>query len=302
MSSYLSQFNYQFIRGGQSPDSPQAGTSSRQLNLEEVRHLEPSDRKWIFLHGLMGYAINWRKIVSGLNKTDVSLIFDQRGHGRSWQPETGYAPEDYAEDVFRISQELGWQKFNLVGHSMGGRNALLFASKYSEKIDRLVIEDIGPEAQADATRYYEDMLGAIPTPFPSKLAAKQFFMNDFGKVAKLRGDLETIGLYLYSNLIDRPDGTADWRFSKNAIFESIKMGRAKDHWRELRALSVPTLVIRGGNSPDLSSEVFSQIAVANPRIQTYEVPNAGHWVHYDQPEVFIRILKQFADGRPFDRS
>lgn len=291
MSSYLAQFNYQFLRGG-----------GKAVSLQEAQSLKTNDRKWIFLHGLMGYGLNWRKIVSGLGPHEVSLIFDQRGHGKSWQPATGYAPEDYADDVRLIADEIGWDKFMLVGHSMGGRSALMFASKFAERIEKLVVEDIGPEAQVNATEYYEQLLSAVPTPFPNKLAAKQFFMNEFARKTKVRGDVETIGLYLYSNIIDLPDGTADWRFSKNAIFESIRLGRAKDHWAELRALSVPTLVLRGSNSLELPREVFQKIAVANPRIRTFEVLNAGHWIHYDQPEVFISQLKQFADSRPFDRS
>lgn len=274
MSSYLSRFKYQIFN---------------------ENHANPK-RRWVFLHGLMGYGLNFRKIAMGLDSTDVALVFDQRGHGQSWQPLTGYAPEDYAEDLYLILEELGWEKINLVGHSMGGRNALLFASKFAEKIDHLIIEDIGPESQDRATAYYEKLLGAVPTPFPNKRAAKDFFMNEFPKNTWIRGELETIGLYLYSNLIDKPDGTADWRFSKQAILESVALGRAKDHWREFSTLSVPTLIIRGGDSPDLSPEIFQKMIHSNPRIRGIEVPNAGHWVHYDQAEEFVRIIKSFVAG------
>lgn len=291
MSSYLSRFNYQFYTG-----------SGQRYSLEEVQQLlqDPAKvkRRWVFLHGLMGYALNWRKIVSGLEDTDLALIYDQRGHGQSWQPETGYAPEDYADDLYLILEELGWDKINLVGHSMGGRNALLFASRFAEKIEHLVIEDIGPESQAKATEYYEKLLGSVPTPFPNKKAAKDFFMNEFPKNTWIRGELQTIGLYLYSNIIDKPDGSADWRFSRNAIIESVALGRAKDHWQEFSSLSIPTLVMRGAQSPDLSSEVFQRMLKSNPRVSGAQVDNAGHWIHYDQPEEFIRIIKSFVGNTP----
>lgn len=290
MSSYLSQFNYQFLSAG-----------GKSHTLEEIRQLGPR-RKWIFLHGLMGYAINWRKIVTNLGPNDLSLIFDQRGHGKSWKPEKGYAPEDYAEDLLHIVDEIGWSKFILVGHSMGGRNALMFTARHAEKVEKLIIEDIGPEAQPKATEYYEKLFAAIPTPFPNKLKAKEFFLNDFLKVAKVRGNGQTLGLYLYSNIIEQPNGQADWRFSKKAMLESIALGRAKDHWAELRALSVPTLVLRGAQSDDFPRDVFEKIPLTNPRVEILEIPDAGHWIHYDQPEVFIRVIKQFADGTPFDRN
>lgn len=285
MSSYLAQFNYQFLRGGGS-----------RLNLEEIRKPGADGRRWIFLHGLMGFANNWRKIVSGLDSKDVALIFDQRGHGKSWKPEKGYAPEDYAEDVLRISSEIGWERFILVGHSMGGRNALMFAARHGEKLEKLIIEDIGPEAQPSATAYYERLFARVPTPFPNKEEAKRFFLEEFVKFTDIRGNGRDLALYLYSNLIERPEDGVDWRFSKAAILESVALGRAKDHWAELQSLSVPTLVIRGADSQELSREIFARIPLTNPRIQTVEVPNAGHWVHYDRPEQFIRIIKAFAEG------
>ena len=277
--SYLSQFNYQLV-------GPEAG------------------RRWVFLHGLMGYGSNWRKITSGLEKTERVLTYDQRGHGRSMKPLSGYAAEDYADDLFLISQELGWDKFILVGHSMGGRSALMFAHKFPEKLEKLVLEDIGPESDQEAPQYYRELMGLVPTPFASKLAAKEFFMNEFpqrlrkfanssGKRARQIENIDTLGQYLYSNVIEREDQKVDWRFSPEAIHQSVLLGRAKDHWSELRSLPVETLVIRGANSTELSHEVFQKMCLSNPRVQGVEIPNAGHWVHADQPQLFLRALQEF---------
>lgn len=284
MSSYLDQFNYQFLSGG-----------GRRWTLNEVQaeNASPGLTRWVFLHGLMGYAINWRKITTLMGPNDLCLIFDQRGHGQSVKPEHGYAPEDYAQDLKHIVDEIGWTRFNLVGHSMGARNALLFASRHAEYLERLVLEDLGPEGSDEALPYYERLLDSVPAPFPTKLAAKEFFMNDFRKVP-VRGDRETIGLYFYSNIVDLPGGGADWRFSKQAILDSVRQGRAKDHWNEFRALSVPTLVIRGAQSAELSRETFEKMGRANPRVELVEIADAGHWVHYDQPEKFVEALKSFA--------
>jgi pimeloyl-ACP methyl ester carboxylesterase len=280
--SYLSQFNYQLL-------GPESG------------------QKWVFLHGLMGSGANWRKITSQLSTTERILIFDQRGHGRSMKPATGYAPEDFANDLFQITEELGWQKFNLVGHSMGGRNAIVFASKYPEKVIKLVIEDIGPEGDPEAPAYYRRLLGLVPTPFASKLAAKEFFLNDFPSRARAAGyteNIETLGQYFYTNLVEvpivpSPEGQesavqVDWRFSAEAIHQSVLLGRAKDIWDEMRRLSMETLIIRGQNSKELSHEVFSRMTYTNPRVRGVEIPNAGHWVHSDQSEMFLAELRKFA--------
>ena len=269
MSSYLSQFNYQLL-------GPETG------------------RCWIFLHGLMGYGLNWRTIAKNLETTERILIFDQRGHGKSMQPETGYAPQDYAEDVKMIMQELGWNKVILVGHSMGGRNALAFAAKYPEKVERLVIEDIGPEGKSGAIEYYQWLLGLVPTPFASKIEAKEFFMNQFKSLVKGRSENpDTLGAYFYSNIIETPTGQADWRFSKEAILRSVIEGRAKDQWNDLRSLNMPTLLIRGETSKELSVEEFKRMSVANPHIEAVEISNAGHWVHSDQPQEFLNVIRKF---------
>jgi esterase len=270
MPSYLERFNYQL-------NGPEEG------------------RKWVFLHGLMGYGSNWRKVVSQLEKDNRILTFDQRGHGRSWQPLAGYASEDYADDLFQIAKELGWQKFILVGHSMGGRNALLFAHKYAEMVEKLVIVDIGAEARPEAITYYQKLLAAIPAPFTSKLAAKEFFMNVFPRLPIAHENLLTLGQYLYSNLEDKEQGVVSWRFSPEAIIASVNQGRAKDVWSELRTLSMETLIIRGANSPELSKEEFLRMLAANPRIIGKEINNAGHWVHADQPQEFVRILLDFVN-------
>ena len=81
--------------------------------LDNFYHLlyGPEDgRRWVFVHGLMGYGQNWRKIISGLEASERCLTYDQRGHGRSMKPDVGYSPEDYADDLKRIVDELGWTR------------------------------------------------------------------------------------------------------------------------------------------------------------------------------------------------
>ncbi|MFN7729386.1 MAG: alpha/beta fold hydrolase [Bdellovibrio sp.] len=283
MSSYLAQFNYQFIRPAGKPLGP-----------DDMHN--PKFRRFVFLHGLLGYGLNWRRIASGLQQDDIAFVFDQRGHGKSWKPLTGYAPEDYADDLELIMREVGWDSFILVGHSMGGRNALISAAKFPERVRKLVIEDIGPEAKPDAVDYYKRLLDSVPTPFSSKLAAKEFFLNEFPKLGFARGNAQTLGQYLYSNIVDTESGQADWRFSKEAMFLSVTQGRAIDHWAELEALAMPTLVIRGANSSELTQGTFDRMVASNPKIEGVVIPNAGHWVHSDQPDEFLRVLLLFASS------
>lgn len=244
----------------------------------------------------MGYGQNWRKIAQSLESDFHILTFDQRGHGKSMKPAEGYSPEDYADDLKQILADLDWSKINLVGHSMGGRNALNFAFRFPESIEKLVIEDIGPEADDSAVAKIETLLSLVPTPFPNKLAAKEFFLGEFIRRASNRPQPQTLGQYLYSNIEDKADGTADWRFSRESILASLRLGRAKDRWFEARALSCPTLWIRGEQSQDLPRPIFEEVLRVNPNIRGVEISASGHWVHFDQPAKFIEILREFLIG------
>lgn len=253
-------------------------------------------RKWIFVHGLMGYGQNWRRIIAELEPTERCFAYDQRGHGRSFQPASGYAPEDYANDLRQIVDELGWTQFILVGHSMGGRNVLNFASRFPERVSHLVIEDIGPEASPQAHEYYEYLLNMVPTPFRTRAEAKTYFSGDFVKNAKTRENVQVIANYFYSNMEEQADGTVDWRFSKSGILESVRLGRSGDRWAEVESLKVPTLLVRGGNSKELSRENYEKMLERNSMIKGVEIPGAGHWVHSDQPKAFTEALKMFVGG------
>lgn len=257
----------------------------------------PEDgRKWIFVHGLMGYGQNWRRIISGLEASERCFTYDQRGHGRSFQPESGYAPEDYSDDLKKITDEMGWDKFVLVGHSMGGRNVLNFASRFPEKIEKLVIEDIGPEAKPNAQEYYEYLLNLVPSPFPSREEARRYFFDDFVKTAKTRENVQVMANYFYSNMVEQADGSVNWRFSKQGIIDSVLYGRSEERWQEVVDLKVPTLWIRGGNSQELSKENFEKVLASNTNITGVEIPGAGHWVHSDQPQAFIEALRNYVGG------
>lgn len=256
-----------------------------------------NSKKWVFLHGLMGYAANWRKIIYHLEKNDQCLAYDQRGHGRSFKPESGYAPENYADDLLEITKNLAFDKFILVGHSMGGRNALNFAYRFPEKVQCLIIEDIGPEADASASNYYFKLLDSIPTPFTGREDAKSFFKNEFYNLGTIREKTELLANYLYSNLEEKEDGSWDWRFSKNAIIESMKVGRSSDRWNEIQGLKMPTLFIRGENSKEFSRQTFEKVLQANPKIEGIEIPSAGHWVHADQPKLFLEAITDFVNRK-----
>ena len=241
----------------------------------------------------MAFSANWRKIANKLEPEYQCLIYDQRGHGRSFKPETGYTLETLAEDLNKITDELGWSQFHLVGHSLGGRVAMVFAHKYPQKVKTLCIEDVGADIMRDSYKYYERMLNIVPTPFKSKDDMKQFFQNDFLKLFTPNEAPEVLVSFLQANQEEKAAGTYDWRFSKNAMVEIGKQSHTQDRWLELSSFKMPVLLVRGENSHILSSEEFEKMLKVNPLITGAEIKGTGHWVHYEKYEEFTQLLYDF---------
>jgi pimeloyl-ACP methyl ester carboxylesterase len=241
---------------------------------------------------------NWRSIANQFADTHTVLIFDQRGHGRSFKPPNEYKPENYAKDLQLILKELNWSSIELVGHSMGARNALLFCHLFPDLCHKLVLEDLGPEVKNEDfygfNSFQEYLLAIVPTPFSTREEAKKFMLNELPeKLKSFRGG-QQIAMFMYSNITEnKKDNSYDWRFSKEAILETIHLGRFKNYWSEWKLIKVPTLVIRGEESTYLTSDIFDRMLTENSNSRGIVVKNAGHWVHYDQSEVFIKELKQF---------
>ena len=256
----------------------------------------PTCPRLVFLHGLMGSAANWRKVTSSLQEHYHILIYDQRGHGRSAHPNSGYRPEDYAEDLRAILDELGWDQVYLVGHSMGGRNAMVFAATWPHRVKKLVLEDIGPDANEGAADRIEGLVNLVPTPFSSRKEAAAYMRGEFIQKISKNPSARTLAEFFYSNLEEK-NGAVNWRFSKAGVLASLKEGRARERWPQFQSLQMPVLIIRGELSPDLPRPIFDRMLKTNPNAKGVEIKKSGHWVHFDQVDAFIKTLEDFLTSK-----
>lgn len=242
----------------------------------------------VLLHGLMGYAANWGKIWPELNAHRKVLVLDQRGHGRSPKAKSGYSPTHYAEDLRSLLEILGWEKAHIVGHSMGGRVALRFATLFPEISISLTMEDSGAEARAQRIDWIRQLLGSIPTPFADRESAKAFFAEHF------RQDPMTGG-FLHANLEAKDGGKLDWRFYAPGMLETIETGRATDAMEEFKSLKIPTLLVRGERSVEFPEEEAKRMAEARANVSLVTIEGAGHFVHAEKPKEFSQALVQFLE-------
>jgi len=234
----------------------------------------------------MGFSANWGKIWPYFQKERSVLVLDQRGHGRSAKPAHGYSPEDYARDLYSLLQHLGWNTCHVVGHSMGGRVALRFASLFPETTLSLTLEDSGMESNPSRIQWIEKLLGSIPTPFPDRDSARKFFEERF------KSDPMT-GSFLHANLETLPDGTMNWKFHAPGMVETILTGRATSAMEEFTALKTPTLVVRGSRSEEFPRAEADRMVAARAGVNFVEIEGAGHFVHAEKPAEFSRALDSF---------
>jgi pimeloyl-ACP methyl ester carboxylesterase len=245
--------------------------------------------KLVFLHGIMGQGRNWLTLAKKFSKDFQCLVYDQRGHGQSWHPDQGFQLGDFAKDLQELLDHLGWQEpIHLVGHSMGGRVALVFADQHPERVKSLVIVDIGASSDWESMQGILDQLEFVPVPFKDRKDARHFMENDFLQKYPNKMVME----FFYSSLVER-EGQMDWIFDKNLIRQSLEQSRHRDYWGEFKSLSMPTLFLRGGASKHLEETEFIKVLENNPRIQGWTVEGAGHWVHAEKPLETLRIISDF---------
>jgi esterase len=269
--------------------------------LEKINHqfTGQGPRKIVFLHGLIGSGNNWSRTIRLFDPTEFTVLtYDQRGHGRSFQPVTGYSAAEYTTDLLEITQELNWPNFDLVGHSMGGRVALEFASLHPQKLRTLTIEDIGVAASPGNTSRIESLITRVPTPFLDRKSAKSYFFGPFIESLNGAKDAQDLANFFYANLVEKESPTdgiksVDWRFYKQGIIDTLHDGRSKDRSEAWSKIQQPTLLIRGQNSKDLPESEYQRMLELNPKCKGVVIPDSGHWVHFDQPQAFYEQLYSF---------
>jgi pimeloyl-ACP methyl ester carboxylesterase len=245
----------------------------------------------VMLHGITGHARTWDDEARLLAERFHVLALDQRGHG-----DTDPAPDgDYSDaallgDLIAFADALGLSRLSIVALSLGGRVAINFAGRHPARAARLVVVDIGPEiAPAGRARVGTIMAGA-PERFDT--------LEDV--VAHMRANAPLYGEAMLRHRAQHavrplPDGGFTWKYDR-ALRDAIRQGRMRvpaDLWPQWRAITCPTLLVRGAASDILTDETAKRMADEQPAARLVVVPGAGHTVPGDQPAAFQALLRDF---------
>ncbi|GGZ50358.1 alpha/beta hydrolase [Streptomyces subrutilus] len=247
----------------------------------------------LLLHGLMGRAFHWTGTARWLAERHRVVALDQRGHGQSERPAAGpYTREAFVADAEAAVEQLGLAPVTLIGHSMGALTAWQLAARRPDLVAAVVICDMRASALGEASQQeWEDWFRRWPLPFPTQDAARRWFGEDDPRVE--RPDPGR-GAFFAEVMHETDDG---WRplFSRRQMLTARETWVHDAHWEELAQVRCPTLVVRGLDGELGRAEAQEMVRVL-PAGRYAEIPDAGHYLHYDQPTAWRAALEPFLDG------
>jgi pimeloyl-ACP methyl ester carboxylesterase len=237
----------------------------------------------LILHGYFGMSDNWKTLGNQFSEHYEVHLIDQRNHGRSFHEDT-FNYEVLVEDLYSYIQEHQLAKVYLIGHSMGGKTAMLFAVTYPELVEKLIVVDISPRA-------YQPHHNAIL----AGLNSIDFSVdNSRGKVdKKLANLIPELGVrqFLLKNVYWKEKGQLAFRFNLASLTENnSEVGAA------LPAFTVfenQTLFLKGQNSDYITANEAATIAAHFINSKIIEIKNAGHWLHAENPAQFYEEVCSF---------
>ena len=245
----------------------------------------------LLLHGLRGHCHAWDDVSARLCSDYHVLALDQRGRGETdWAPRGDYSTDAFVADIEEVCYTVGFDKFTLVGHSMGGRNSMAFAGRNPGMLEKLVIVDIGPDIQPEGSARITRELVEVPQEFDSYDAQFEYMnqQNRFASEPVLRRRLRYASREL-------PDGKIGWRYDPEIRAQRRDGTGAPppDLWTPLANITCPTLLVRGTETDTLGLDVANRMVDALPDGKLAHVDNAAHMVFEDNPEGFNAALGEF---------
>ncbi len=257
----------------------------------------------ILVHGSRDHARNWDVVASAFLGKFRVLAPDLRGHGdSSWAPGAMYSIPEYLLDLSALIDIVGEWPVYLIGHSLGGAVVLQYAGVYPDRVKKVVsIEGYGPPPERLVPRpAHERLREWIETMRDYETRTSHRYQTLEHAAARMReaNPYLTEEMARHLTLFGsnwNPDGSLIWKFDNYVRALSpygFNMEDMQEIWRQIKC---PALLFRGLDSWAVDPEKDGRIrAIADFKL--VNVPRAGHWVHHDQPAVFIEETRRFLDS------
>ena len=249
----------------------------------------------VFLHGLFGQGRNWNTIGKALASEHRIALVDLPNHGRAaWTDRVDYVQmaDTVASEVLAPLAAAG--PVALVGHSMGGKVAMVLALRHPELVERLAVVDMSPVSYGTA-REFTGYIAALRSLDLTAIHDRA----DADRALEAAVPTASVRSFLLQNL--RRDGQGDaaqsWRWQPNldVLARDIEQLSA---WPSgavagLAPYPGPVLWVAGAESGYVKPEYDEAMTTLFPRKRLVTIKGAGHWVHSEKPEVFTDVLRRF---------
>jgi len=266
-----------------------------ELNGLRIHYLDwgrPSAAPVVCVHGYTSSAQAFNAPARHFQDRLRLIAPDVRGHGESaWSPTGAYQYQDQVGDLAALVDALALDRFTLIGTSMGGIIAMAYAGAHPERLQGLVVNDIGPDAETGSQRITETV-GSRPEEFAT-LDEAMVYRRQVSPITAGRREEDQRELAL-GVLRQRADGRWIWKMDPAYITQRVQHGapRRPALWPVLQQLPCPTLVVWGTDSDVLSEAQARRMVATLPKGQLVAVPGVGHAPTLMEPAV-LEALEHF---------
>jgi len=248
-------------------------------------------RPILFLHGGALTAHTWDLCCLALRDEFHCVALDQRGHGDTdWAPDADYSIGAQREDIRGFADRLGFDRFVLVGQSMGAINGLAFAVTHPERLSALVMIDAGPEVRRrGSSRIREFVNGGAKPETLEEIIERALAFNP-------RRDRQILRRSLMHNLRRQPDGSWSWKYDRRRfqrLDHDTHLAERRRLADDLANVTCPALVVRGAESDVFHQDDAERLAKNFPDGRQVAVAQAGHTVQGDNPKDLVAALREF---------
>jgi pimeloyl-ACP methyl ester carboxylesterase len=245
----------------------------------------------LLLHGFMAHAHTWDDFASDFRDRYHVIALDQRGHGDSeWSKDEAYSLDDHFSDIAYLIEFLKLKDLVLMGHSMGGRNALFYAACHPENVEKLIVIDSRPaDSLQSSERLRYDLLH-----LPLQAGSLDEIAEAIQRLYPLLSTKICHALASHGYKEDGSTGQFVPKYDMRMGFHLDRMGCiTEDLWPFMKNVICPTLIVRGEESPFLSRDDAQKMSVTIPQATWVEIPRATHMPVQENPDAFEGVISEF---------
>jgi len=246
--------------------------------------IEGEGKPLLILHGYLGMSDNWKTLATQFASDGYQThALDLRNHGRSFHSDD-FTYKAMVQDILDYCQGNNLETVSMIGHSMGGKVAMFFATAYPEMVEKLVIADIGPKYYRP---HHQDIMAGLNAVDFSKKPERS---EVDGLIAQHVSDFGT-RQFLMKSLYWKESGQLAFRFNLDVFNDKIdNIGEALS---ENAVFEKPTLFLKGGKSNYIKDEDAGLIKSHFPNYELKTIENAGHWLHAENPKEFYEVVIEY---------